>query len=82
MAKNITASISSSWRLAGGHLGNWETSWGLASWLIDLVRLNKAYIPNFSFLGSLEVSHLYYPGWGWVGVEMIGLKAKYQFKLD
>ena len=31
----------------------WETSWGLASKLVDLVWSNKAPIPNFSFLGSL-----------------------------
>ena len=41
----------------------------LASWLFDLVWLNKASIPNFSFLGSLEVAQIHLPGWlgGWVG---------------
>ena len=41
--------------------------------------LNKASILNFIFLGSLEVSHYYYPGGGWVGgwvwVEIIRIKA-------
>ena len=41
-----------------------ETSWGLDSQLIELVWLNKASIPNFSFLGSLEVHQIYLPGWG------------------
>ena len=31
----------------------WETSWWLASKLVDLVWSNKAPIPNLSFLGSL-----------------------------
>ena len=31
---------------------------------VDLVWLNKASIPNFSFLGSLEVTQIYLPGWG------------------
>ena len=31
----------------------WETSWGLASWLVDLVWSNKPPIVNLSFLGSL-----------------------------
>ena len=39
----------------------------LASYLFDLVCLNKASIPNFSYLGSLEVTQIYFPGWvgGW-----------------
>ena len=34
-----------------------------------------ASIPNFTFLGCLEVPDYYYPGWGWVGVESIRIKA-------
>ena len=34
----------------------------LDSELIDLVWLSKASIPNFSFLGSLEVAQIYLPG--------------------
>ena len=30
--------------------------------MVDLVWLNKASIPNFSFLGSLGVSQRYLPG--------------------
>ena len=37
---------------------------GQASWLVDLVWLHKASIPNFTFLGSLEVPPYYYPGGG------------------
>ena len=46
-------------------LGHSETP---CSWLFDLVWLNKASIPNFSFLGSLEVAQIYLSGWvgGWV----------------
>ena len=36
----------------------------LAILLFDLAWLNKASIPNFSFLGSLEVAQIYLPGWG------------------
>ena len=36
--------------------------------MVDLVWLNKAYIPHFSSLGSLEVLYLYFPGWGGGGV--------------
>ena len=46
--------------------------------LISLVWLNKTSIPNFSFLGSLEVTQIYLPGWvgweggvGWGGVTLI-----------
>ena len=35
--------------------------------LVDLVWLNRASIPNFSFIGSLEVAQNYFPQ-GWVGV--------------
>ena len=35
---------------------------------IDLVWLNKASIPNISFLGSLEVGQNFFPR-GWVGGE-------------
>ena len=31
--------------------------------VVDLILLNKASIPNFSFLGSLEVAQIYLPGW-------------------
>ena len=31
--------------------------------LVDLIWLNKATIPNISFLGSLEVAPTYLPGW-------------------
>ena len=41
-----------------------ETSWWLASLLVDLVRLKKGPIPNFSFLGSLEVFFENIPGDG------------------
>ena len=39
--------------------------------------MKNASIPNFTILGSLEVSHYYYPGWRWVGewVEIIRIKA-------
>ena len=39
----------------------------LASWLVALVWLKKISIPNFSFLGSLEVAQIYLYGWvgGW-----------------
>ena len=35
--------------------------------------MNNASIPNFSFLGSLEVAQIYLPGWpgGWVGLTVI-----------
>ena len=40
----------------------------LVSYLVDLVWLNQASIPNFSLLGSLEIAQIYLPGWGgWVG---------------
>ena len=46
---------------------------------MNLVWLNNASIPNFTFLSSLEVPHYYYPGggggWGLVGVEIIRIKA-------
>ena len=44
---------------------------------MNLVWLNHASIPNFTFLGCLEVPDYYYPGWGWVGVgvEIIRFKA-------
>ena len=45
----------------------WETSWGLASKLVDLVWSNKAPIPNLSFLGSLFTTIPGGWGWGWVG---------------
>ena len=35
--------------------------------LVDLVWLDKASIPNVSFLGSLEVTQIYFFGWGGVG---------------
>ena len=40
----------------------------LASWLVYLVCLNKASMPNFSIVGSLEVAQIYLSGWvgGWV----------------
>ena len=50
----------------------------LASWLVNLVWLNKTSIPNFSFLGGIEVAEIYLPGWvagwlgGWMG-EWVGL---------
>ena len=61
----------------------------LATFLVGLVWFNRASIPNFTFLGSLEVPHYYYPlgvggcvgrwvvRWvsGWVGVEIIRIKA-------
>ena len=51
----------------------WESSWWLASKLVDLVWSNKAPIPNLSFLVSLFTT---IPGgWGWVGVEIIRIKA-------
>ena len=37
----------------------------MASYIaIDLVWLNKASIPSFSFQGGLEVLQIYLPGWG------------------
>ena len=42
-------------------------SYLLASYLVDLVWLNRAFIPNFSFLGSLDVAKIYFPR-GWLGV--------------
>ena len=35
--------------------------------LVDLVWLNNASIPNFNFLGSLEVAQIYLPELGGVG---------------
>ena len=32
-------------------------------------------VATFTLLVSLEVSHYYYPGGGWVGVEIIRIKA-------
>ena len=50
----------------------WETSWWLASKLVDLVWSNKAPIPNLSFLGSLfttilGVGRLVAEAMWWVG---------------
>ena len=42
----------------------WETSWWLASKLVDLVWSNKAPIPNLSFLGSLFTTILGVGGGG------------------
>ena len=57
----------------------WETSWGLDSQLVDLVWLNKASMPNFKFLGSLEVAQTYLPGWGgWGGFTVIIMQVSVQ----
>ena len=54
--------------------------------LVDLVRLKKASIPNFSALGSPEVAVSLLSRVGWVGgggwVVITRFKAKSQFKLD
>ena len=65
----------------------WETSQWLASQLVVLVWLNKASIPNFSFLGSLEVTQIYLPGWvggvgGWVGGCHTDYKTNLSSQLD
>ena len=47
-----------------------------------LVWLNKAFIPNFSFLGGLEVTQIYLSGWvEWVGGVTMILIRQSQFDL-
>ena len=40
---------------------------------MDFIWLINASIPNFSFLGGIEVAEIYLPGWvaGWVGLTLI-----------
>ena len=43
--------------------------------------MSKASIPNFSFLGSLEVAQIYLPGWG-VGLTVIIMQISVQIVLN
>ena len=56
----------------------WGTSLGLARYLVDLAWLNKASIPNFSHLGSLEMVQIYLPRWV-LGVRLYPGKTKTNF---
>ena len=50
----------------------------LASRLFDLVWLNEASLPNFSFLGSLEVAQIYLFGVGWGGFTVLIIQVSVQ----